>query len=492
MAKTQNTTTEIEIREFILEIVGALLDLIEEIDPFLRKHAERVADNCANFCQEYKIIAEEKIDTIYFAGLLHDVGLVGVPMDILRKSDPLSIEEQSLIKRHPDSGAKILANLNCLNDLLPMIRHHHEGMDGSGYPNGLIGTDIPFGARIISLVDYFDKIAFPRSAEKRMPIADALNEIKRKSKQSFDEGLIPDFISFIESNSGKSGSYILNKETAYIREAFTEILQKFKTGELTPPIVPHVVREIQSIFRKDSSTAEEDELASAIEKDPVISLRLISIANSPVYRGISKIRNVRTAIARLGLKETLSLVIAMVQKSLYETDKVQFKILMDKLWVHSLATAYGAKLMGQNLKLEDPDNLFLLGMTHDIGKIFLLKAFTDVLEDKSLHMDAIKANLQVGHIGITGMLLKRWGFDEEFIRILTQHESNEYSYDTEKEILILHLSNMLTRKIGFSLIEDEIEISELDSAKILKMEPETIDSIGEEVKQIIQSVAHLF
>ncbi len=492
MANTQNISSEITSTDLASEIVGALLDLIEELDPFLRKHSERVANNCANFCKEFKIIDAAELDTIYFAGLLHDIGLVGVPTDLLQKSDPLSAEEESQIKRHPVSGAEILANLSCLNPVLPIIRHHHEKMDGSGYPDGLKGTDIPFGARIIGLANYFDTLAFFRPPDKRMPIANALTEIRKESKQRFDEGLIPDFIAFIESNGGKSGSYLINKDTAFIREAFAQIIKKFMAGKLTPPVVPHVVREIQSIFKRDASKAYEDELTGAIEKDPVISLRLISIANSPIYRGISEIRNVRTAIPRLGLKETLNLVIAMAQKSLYQTDKVQFKILMDKLWVHSLATAYGAKLIGQNLKLEDPENLFLMGLTHDIGKLFLLKAFTDVLEDKSLHMDAVIANLQGGHIGITGILLKRWGFDEAFIRILTYSETDEYCLDTEKEILILQLANLLTRKIGFSLIKDDIEVSVLDSAKRLAVPPETINAIADQVKQIIQNVAHLF
>jgi len=165
---------------------------------------------------------------------------------------------------------------------------------------------------------------------------------------------------------------------------------------------------------------------------------------------------------------------------------------MDKLWVHSLASAYGAKLIAQNLKLDDQEKFFLMGLTHDIGKILLLKAFSEVLKSKMLNMNTIKANIQETHIGLGSMLLKRWGFDTEFINVITHHEDTEFSRDTLKEILVVHLANMLTRKIGFSLIEDEIDMAGLESAKILKMEPETIDAIVEDIKQIIQDVAHLF
>jgi HD-like signal output (HDOD) protein len=344
----------------------------------------------------------------------------------------------------------------------------------------------------LGLVNYFDNLAFPRSGSQKTSAQDALKIFEENAGTRFSKELISDYLVFVESNSDDSGSYLLKKETIYIRKAFTRILQKFMAGELTPPVVPRVARDIQSVFKGDPSNVLEDEVAGVVEKDPVISLRLISIANSPAYRGVSEVRNVRAAIPRLGLKETLSLVIAVSQKSLYQTDKTHFKLLMDKLWVHSLATAYGAKLLGQKLNLADPDNLFLLGLTHDIGKIFLLKAFTDILDVRSLHMDAINANLQGGHIGVSSKLLKRWGFDNEFIRILTDHDSDEYEEDTDPQILILHMSNMLTRRIGFSLMEDETDLSTLEAARILKLNAALIDQVGNEVQQIIQSVAHLF
>jgi HD-like signal output (HDOD) protein len=218
---------------------------------------------------------------------------------------------------------------------------------------------------------------------------------------------------------------------------------------------------------------------------------LISVSNSPVYRGITQISNVKTAISRLGLKETLNVVLTIANKNLYETENVKYKILMDKLWVHALASAFGSKLIAQTLKLDDLGKYFLMGLTHDIGKILLLKAFSEVSQSRSLNMAAIEANIQEAHIGLGRTLFKRWGFDTEFINVITHHEDKEYSPDTVKEILVVHLSNMLTRNIGFSLFE-EVDLAEIQSAKILKLETEKIEAIGEEVKTIISDVAHLF
>jgi len=490
MADTKIPQTKTEVRDLIMQVVQTLAALLEEKDLFLRKHSERVANNCANFCEEYKIVAAEDVETIYLAGLLHDIGIVAIPIDLLKRSDPISEEDMVRIKRHPVSGEKVLSNFSYLKEILPMVRHHHEAFDGSGYPDGIDGESIPLGSRIIGLFNRFDNLVFPRFSKNELSLENALQEIKNKAGQQFDNKLIDNFMVFIEAHSGKSEDYLLKKDTASMKAIFTGILQKFQAGKLNPPVMPQVVREIQTVVKRPTSTA--DQMAEVIEKDPVISLRLISVANSPIYRGVSEIQNVKSALPRLGLKETLNIVLAIANKGLYSTDKVQFKILMDKMWVHSLATAYGSKLIAQNLKLADSEKLFLMGLTHDIGKILLLKAFSEVSKEKDLNMNAVTANIQEAHLSLGSLLLKRWGFDDGFINVLTHHEDKTLSPDTGKEILVVHLANMLTRRIGFSLFDDEIDFAELDSAQILKMKPESIEDIGENIKDIISDVAHLF
>ena len=482
--------TEAEFKEVVFAVTKTLVALIEEKDPYLRKHSERVASNSANFCEEYEIVGKEDIETVYIAGLLHDIGIVAIPIDMLRRNDPLTQEEMIRIRKHPVSGEKVLGNLVFLEDALPLVRHHHETFDGSGYPDRLKGDDIPIGARVIGLFNYLDRLISPRHAEKALSVEDALVEINAKAGKKFDPGLIQNFITFVESNAGKSEDYLEKKQVNTMRSIFTEILAKFKSGKINPPVMPQVVREMQTVIKQPKSTPEQ--LAAVIEKDPTISLKLISVANSPIYRGITEIRNVKTAIPRLGLKETLNIVMAIANKGLYDSKNVKFKILMDRLWVHALACAYGCKLIAQTLKLADQEKYFLMGLTHDIGKILLLKAFSEVKRGSLLKMDAIEANVQEAHIGLGSMLLKRWGFDAEFINVINHHEDAEFSPDTVKEILVVHLANMLTRRIGFSLFEEEVDFAEVASANILKLKPAQIEGFGEEVKSIISDVAHLF
>jgi putative nucleotidyltransferase with HDIG domain len=482
--------SESEFKEWLLELVNTLTALIEERDPKLKKHSKRVADNSANFCTKYKLLGDDEIYQVYLAGLLHDIGLIFSPNTLLKDAEDRSEEEKVQLRKHPVVGEKILSNLSTLRDILPLIRHHHEAMDGSGYPDGLSADEIPLGARIICLFNELDTLMYPFSKTSAATTSEALAKIKQDAGTRYDSNLIDQFAEYIEATSADSDDYLMVKANDSIKEIFAKIIHDFTAGNIVPPVMPQVVKEVQAAIKKSSSTAET--IAVVIEKDPVISLRLISVANSPVYRGIHKIRNLKEAIPRLGLKETLSLVIAIANKSLYETEHAQFKILMDKLWVHSLASAYGAKLIAEHLRLPEPENYFLMGLVHDIGKSLLLKAFTSIFKEKKINFDVIRANIQQGHLSIGGVLLRRWGFDDIFIKVVSEHEKDELPPNTEKEILVVHLTNMLTRNIGFSLFTDAVDLSELESAKLLEIESQKLDEIGAEIRLIVQDVAHLF
>jgi putative nucleotidyltransferase with HDIG domain len=490
MAAFSMPKSESEFKEWLFELVGTLDAIVEVKDPLLRKHSKRVANNCANFCEEFKLLKEDEILYLYFAGLLHDFGLIFFPDALLREYEERTDDEKVQMKKHPGVGEKILSSLSTFKDMLPMIRHHHEAMDGSGYPDGLSGDEIPLGARIICIFNELDTLVFPFSKAPARSTEEAVAEIKKGAGKQFDSNLMDQFSRFVESSSCESEDFLMKKANSSIREIFAKIIQDFSAGKIVPPVMPQVVRDVQSVIKQTSSTAED--VASVIERDPVISLRLLSVANSPVYRGIQEIRNVKEAIPRMGLKETLNLIVAIANKSMYETDRVQFRILMDKLWVHSLACAYGSKLIAEHLKLGDSEKFFLMGLVHDIGKSLLLKAFTGISQIKNINFDVVQANIQQGHLSMGGVLLRRWGFDDIFIKVVSLHEGHELSPETEKEILVIHLANMLTRTIGYSLFENEVDLNALDSAKFLQMDAGTLDQIGENVKGIIQDVAHLF
>jgi HD-like signal output (HDOD) protein len=255
--------------------------------------------------------------------------------------------------------------------------------------------------------------------------------------------------------------------------------------------MPQVVTEMRSLIKRQDSSVKD--LADVLEKDPVISLRLISVAKSPIYKGYGEVKSVQAAIPRLGFKETLSIVVAIANKSLYEAKHPQHRALLDKMWGHSLAAAYASKLIAQSLLLDDPENLFLLGLTHDVGKVVLLRAFAEIPQEKSLNAEVIVAAIQDAHQSIGALLVKRWGFGEDFSRVIALHEGSNFTRETANVILVVHLANMLTRKMGFSFFEwDEKEPAALPSAVLLGVSSEVIAKVEARVKEIIRDVAHLF
>ncbi len=128
------------------------------------------------------------------AGLLHDVGKIGVPEAVLQKTGRLTTEEFEQIKKHPEIGARILQDIKQIEDIIPGVLHHHERYDGKGYPAGLAGENIPLMGRIICLADCFDAMTSSRTYRKALPLEVALTEIRRCSGTQFDPRLAEVFL----------------------------------------------------------------------------------------------------------------------------------------------------------------------------------------------------------------------------------------------------------------------------------------------------------
>jgi len=474
-----------------IETALLVVSLLGERDIRLKAHCERVANRAANFAEVFGLFNEGGPQFLYLAGLLHDVGYIAAPEGLFSKTQPSSDEDLLAIKKHPVSGVTILSNYRWFEAILPVVRHHHEAFDGSGWPDGKSGEAIPLGARILHLFDYFDRLTSGRREVERLSVDQALADIQEKAGGEFDPALIPKFVEFVQSTSGAADDFILKKQTAFIKQAFAAILQKFSSGKLVPPAMPQIVFELRNIIKRPESSVKD--LTDVIERDPVISLRLISVAKSPVYKGQGDVKSIQAAIPRLGFKETLGVVVAIANKSLYEVKSTQFRLLLDILWVHSLVSAYASKLLAQSVSLKDPETLFLMGLTHDVGKVVLLRAFAEIPLEEKLKTEAIMPAIQEAHQSVGNMLLKRWGFGEEFTRVVALHEGANFSDQTNKEILVVHLANLLTRKMGFSFFEwDGKDPAELPSAKLLGLSADVIQGIENKVQEIVKDVAHLF
>ncbi len=179
-----------DLKELFLGSLKALTNSIDAKDPYTRGHSERVAIISrwiAARLAEKEPLEDEQIHRVYLAGLLHDIGKIGIDEHVLRKKDKLTTEERECIQRHSAIGASILRGIKQMRDIVPGVLCHHERIDGKGYPDGLTGDEIPLTGKIVGLADSFDAMTSKRTYRDAMTVEDALEEIRKGLGTQFDE-----------------------------------------------------------------------------------------------------------------------------------------------------------------------------------------------------------------------------------------------------------------------------------------------------------------
>jgi putative two-component system response regulator len=200
-------TDELERAESVL---FSLARSIEGKDPYTHGHCERLSDYSARLGEHLGLL-EDEITALRRAGIVHDIGKVAVPDAILLKPSRLTEEEWKLIREHPTVGERICAPLRSFRLVLPIIRHHHEKLDGTGYPDAIRGEAIPLTARVLQIVDVYDALTTERPYKKAFSIVDALQTMKEEvAKGWWDAHVFGEFERLVKS--GTSG--FLSRSTA--------------------------------------------------------------------------------------------------------------------------------------------------------------------------------------------------------------------------------------------------------------------------------------
>jgi HD-GYP domain-containing protein (c-di-GMP phosphodiesterase class II) len=145
-------------------------------------------------------LSGEDLRSLHYAAILHDAGQIAFPDKLLKKSDKLTGKEYSIIKRHPHKSVSIIKHLSFLKPLVPIILHHHENYDGSGYPKGLKGEKIPLGARIMAVASAFNAMITKRPYRRKVDVQSAIIEIKKNSGTQFDPRVVKIFLKVIQTN----------------------------------------------------------------------------------------------------------------------------------------------------------------------------------------------------------------------------------------------------------------------------------------------------
>ncbi len=184
----------VELRRMFTQTVRALASAIDARDPSTKRHSEHVAGIAVEIGQEMGV-SESELEILEWAGLFHDIGKIGIPDAILLKPGRLDKAERVEMNKHPAKGAEILANAERLRYVVPLVKFHHEWYNGSGYPDRLVGEEIPLLARILAVADSFEAMTAVRPYQTRPKTLDqAIEELRRCSGTQFDPSVVEAFV----------------------------------------------------------------------------------------------------------------------------------------------------------------------------------------------------------------------------------------------------------------------------------------------------------
>lgn len=190
----KSITAEQQLRLLRDDLITAFANALDAKSSWTQGHSQRVTTYALMIAGKLNVNERDR-ETLRIASLLHDVGKIGTDDLILDKPGPLTDEEVRLVKQHPLKGEEILRPIKQLQQVLPIIKYHHERMDGNGYPDGLRGSEIPLLAKILCLADAFDSMTADRPYQKGMSKTDAFGEIKKKTISQFDPVVAEAFLS---------------------------------------------------------------------------------------------------------------------------------------------------------------------------------------------------------------------------------------------------------------------------------------------------------
>lgn len=194
----------LESQELLLTgVVRTIINAIDAKDPYTCGHSDRVASYAKRIAVRLGL-SEDECEQVYMAGVLHDVGKIGVPDSILGKPGKLTDEEYAIVKKHPEIGHAILKHLQQLDYVLPGVLHHHEAVNGSGYPLGLIGEAIPLHGRILAVADAYDAMTSNRPYRNGMPSEKAEAILKSEAGKTWDSGIVATFLECIANDEFQS------------------------------------------------------------------------------------------------------------------------------------------------------------------------------------------------------------------------------------------------------------------------------------------------
>lgn len=197
--KAELNNVQNKLEQAYMESIETLRYTVDAKDSYTKGHSERVSEYAVLLGKKLCINSDD-LYTLRIGGLFHDIGKIGIPDSILTKNGKLTDDEYEQIKNHPSIGAKILSNASIFTDIIPIVKHHHERFDGTGYPDGLKGNEIPYMARIVAVADAFDAMASRRPYRDEVEIQKIIEQISNNKNSQFDPEIADALLDIIKNN----------------------------------------------------------------------------------------------------------------------------------------------------------------------------------------------------------------------------------------------------------------------------------------------------
>ena len=266
-----------------------------------------------------------------------------------------------------------------------------------------------------------------------------------------------------------------------------EVMRRFKDGEISLPSPSGIYRKFSQMVAEG---ADLREVAELLKEDMGISFHLISVSNSPFYRGVRENKNLRDALERLGLDQTRKYVNVLCNRAVFATTGKAYQPLMEELWEHSLACAYAAEIMAKACRLTLTSDPFTLGLLHDVGKMVLIQVISELEARGELGFEVNRTDvldtLEAFHEPFGEAVLKQWQFNGEFLLAARHHDSIEDAESPSKELIVVHLANLIAKQLRVDSeqpSEDDPALSV--SAIMLHMDAERIAYVKEEMVRLL-------
>lgn len=373
-AEETNKRLARRLRAMTRGVVRAIADTIEAKDRHVYGHARRVSGYATAIGRRMRLGVHE-LEQLSLAALLHDVGKISTPDSILLKPAALSEEERAVVRMHSERGARLLSAVPEMEEVAAAVRHHHENWDGTGYPEGLAGEQIPLASRVIHVADAYDAMTSPRPFRDALDHARAVRALTSGAGAQFDPEVVSAFCGL--------------ETLAQIRD---HIARGDFGSRFLPYARPHALRVLPL-----------EELLRVVEREPALAAAVLRAANAGL-RAEETTASIYAACTRLSV-ETLRSIIGKGEAGKRPNPEAE------RLRSHSRRCAAAAMILAEKTGALDPDEAYTAGLLHDLGEALLRSLFPEEAESITWLGHPYAVEKEVAAFGVDHAQIGQWILD---------------------------------------------------------------------------------